>query len=746
MIDLLAKQNEHLQTIVNLMKTDRLMQLAQTYGIKEIDKEDNKATETLGEISSDIKSSIKQENLHYNAEHSIITDYRKEDVKEQEKLNKHNDDIAKKHLEALKNIQKGIEKNGFRDIADKAKGEPVHTTFKEDWGNLKDKFSSMKDKVKGVTVGGVLKGAKDTILSTVSPRYADKLDYIRNEKNLDNKKTDKELEQDYDQRSKALQANKENERELLKRKGSLTEEEYLKGNKDWAPTYLENKAKIGETLKQTDSRYRLDDIKETHAMKEETPLKKSVNNIAEVATEQAGSIPPMMTSNISAEDEIEANRATKLYQDTQLEHSKTQNETLTKQLEVQKTILELLKSKLKDSESSETDGTDGIGLPDIDLGRNKPTGRIRGKSKRAQNKGTIKSRRTQARRTKMTNAKGNIPKGIVPEVTPTAKGVSSVGDIVPEVKPSNGKGLLSESKTGVKEGAKKAITALGETALGKSVLGGVAKASKSVSPALSKTLESSKKVLGWLGKVPGLGTILTAADIYMRIDDLDEQVKNGTLPESEYKQEVTKAIGSALGSTGGALAGAALGTFAGGPIGMVLGGIGGAIGGEHVGEMVADKLFDIVSSGEEPPITTPKTEKITPATTEQIKPEGYQPYTPKPEDAISTKIRPVITGNETEAELDAMNKALGYTVEDIKPTKPTKANPLTVVPRTADSIYNQSAETTSSSTPATAPVINNISAPNNTVNNSSSKSPMKVDIKNPESSVNNMFASRQRFL
>ena len=90
-----------------------------------------------------------------------------------------------------------------------------------------------------------------------------------------------------------------------------------------------------------------------------------------------------------------------------------------------------------------------------------------------------------------------------------------------------------------------------------------------------------------------------------------------------------------------------------------------------------------------------------------------------------------------------MNKSLGYTVEDV--AKPSKANPLTVVPRTADSIYNQSAETTSSSTPAAAPVINNISAPNNTVNNSSSKSPMKIDVKNPESSVNNMFASRQRF-
>ena len=223
---------------------------------------------------------------------------------------------------------------------------------------------------------------------------------------------------------------------------------------------------------------------------------------------------------------------------------------------------------------------------------------------------------------------------------------------------------------------------------------------------------------------------------------------------------------------------------------------------------------------------------------EQVTPEsqGYQEYTPKPEDSIATPTKPVITGNETEAELDAMNKSLGYTVEDVakphsqmtaeeiedarderefanlenkasqldktgltegkfeagelvkleQPTKatpevdlgdkgwinpqeettprpsieqqlnnldaqqvtpeqPTKANPLTVVPRTADSIYNQSAETVPSASPSTVPVINNISAPNNTVNNSTSKAPMKIDVKNPESSVNNMFAGRQRF-
>ena len=362
MIDLLAKQNEHLLSIVNLMKTDRLMQLAQTYGISEIDKESGKEESTLLEISESIKTGLKQENQHYNEEHSLITEYRKDDGKDQEKLNKLDDDRAKKHLDALKKIQIGIDKNNnFRDIADKAKGEPVHTTFKEDFGNLKDKFSSMKDKVKNATVGGVLKGAKDTILSAVSPRYADKLDYIKNEKSLDNKKSDKDLEKDYDERSKALQANKENEKELVKRRGSLTEEEFLKGNKDWAPTYLENKAKIGETLKQTDSRYRLDDVKETPVGREELPLRKSVNNIAEVASEQADDIQPMMASNISNEDEIEANRATKLYQDTQLEHSETQNETLTEQLDTQKEILDILKKPVAEGNAPVTSDGGGIG-------------------------------------------------------------------------------------------------------------------------------------------------------------------------------------------------------------------------------------------------------------------------------------------------------------------------------------------------------------------------------------------------
>ena len=635
MIDLLAKQNEHLLSIVNLMKTDRLMQLAQTYGINEIDKESDKEEHTLLEISESIKTGLQQENQHYRDDHSIITEYRKEDNKDQEKLNKLDDDRAKKHLEALKKIQIGIEKNNFRDIADKAKGEPVHTTFKEDLGNIKDMFSSMKDKVKGATVGGVLKGAKDTILSSVSPRYADKLDYMKNERNLDNKKSDKDLEQDYDERSKALQANKENEKELVKRRGSLSEEEFLKGNKDWAPTYLENKANIGETLKQTDSRYRLDDVKETPVGREDLPLKKSVNNIAEVATEQADDIQPMMASNISNEDEIEANRATKLYQDTQLEHSETQNETLTEQLDIQKEILDILKKPVAEGNAPASSGS-GIDLSGAGTVANKAGGFL----KKA---GSIASKAA----------------GVL--AAPLAVGVIGAGIA------RAGAEVYSDS---FGEGGFDVVKKLQDD--------------KIIDYNATIAGFNPSEVLDWEGlqKVPP--------------EDIKKLLDSGV----EFSPEDTDKI---------------------------------------------KKIYEqsVITGGKDAGTAKPATPEGTKP--EQVIPEsqGYQEYTPKPEDSIATPTRPVITGNETEAELDAMNKSLGYTVEDV--AKPSKANPLTVVPKTADSIYNQSAETTSSSTPAAAPVINNISAPNNTVNNSSSKSPMKIDVKNPESSVNNMFEGRQRF-
>ena len=645
MIDLLAKQNEHLLSIVNLMKTDRLMQLAQTYGINEIDKESDKEEHTLLEISESIKTGLQQENQHYRDDHSIITEYRKEDNKDQEKLNKLDDDRAKKHLEALKKIQIGIEKNNFRDIADKAKGEPVHTTFKEDLGNIKDMFSSMKDKVKGATVGGVLKGAKDTILSSVSPRYADKLDYMKNERNLDNKKSDKDLEQDYDERSKALQANKENEKELVKRRGSLSEEEFLKGNKDWAPTYLENKANIGETLKQTDSRYRLDDVKETPVGREDLPLKKSVNNIAEVATEQADDIQPMMASNISNEDEIEANRATKLYQDTQLEHSETQNETLTEQLDIQKEILDILKKPVAEGNAPASSGS-GIDLSGAGTVANKAGGFL----KKA---GSIASKAA----------------GVL--AAPLAVGVIGAGIA------RAGAEVYSDS---FGEGGFDVVKKLQDD--------------KIIDYNATIAGFNPSEVLDWEGlqKVPP--------------EDIKKLLDSGVEFSPEDTDKIKK-IYTQSEITGGKDAG------------------------------TAKSVTPEGTKSEQVTLEGTKSEQVIPES------QGYQEYTPKPEDSIATPTRPVITGNETEAELDAMNKSLGYTVEDV--AKPSKANPLTVVPKTADSIYNQSAETTSSSTPAAAPVINNISAPSNTVNNSSSKSPMKIDVKNPESSVNNMFAGRQRF-
>ena len=111
MKDLLAKQNEHLEIIANLMKTDRLMQLAQTYGIREIDKEDSHSSDKLDEIASSIR---------------LATDSQKDERRERKDRYKQEDETGKKHLDELKKIQTTlVEKNNLRNIADKSKDTPI---------------------------------------------------------------------------------------------------------------------------------------------------------------------------------------------------------------------------------------------------------------------------------------------------------------------------------------------------------------------------------------------------------------------------------------------------------------------------------------------------------------------------------------------------------------------------------------------------------------------------------------------
>ena len=79
--------------------------------------------------------------------------------------------------------------------------------------------------------------------------------------------------------------------------------------------------------------------------------------------------------------------------------------------------------------------------------------------------------------------------------------------------------------------------------------------------------------------------------------------------------------------------------------------------------------------------------------------------------------------------------------------KPQQLNPAQMDTNTplseADSVYNKSAEI--SPTGNSAPVTNNIGGSTTNVNNSSSSTVMKNEVKNLELTVNRLFSERQKF-
>lgn len=116
----------------------------------------------------------------------------------------------------------------------------------------------------------------------------------------------------------------------------------------------------------------------------------------------------------------------------------------------------------------------------------------------------------------------------------------------------------------------------------------------------SKLAKGGAKLLGFLKSVPGLAAIGAGADLIMRISDVNAKLEANEIPETEYRKEITKAIGGAAASGLLPILGASLGSFI-GPIGTITGGLVGAgaaiMGGDKVGEYIGEKAYDYFVEG-----------------------------------------------------------------------------------------------------------------------------------------------------
>ena len=181
-----------------------------------------------------------------------------------------------------------------------------------------------------------------------------------------------------------------------------------------------------------------------------------------------------------------------------------------------------------------------------------------------------------------------------------ANGGDSGGGILGGILGAGSLDALSKAKSFLKGGAKAA------TGAAKGLAEGAAKSATKV----SKLLESSKGILKFLEKIPGLSLIAAGASLIYDVKTAIDRHEAGEIDDNELKKEVIGAVGGGLGGLGGAEVGSILGgavgsvvPAAGTLVGGILGGAAGFFGGEKLGKYAAEKMFDYFQGGKdvEPP-------------------------------------------------------------------------------------------------------------------------------------------------
>ena len=441
----------------------------------------------------------------------------------------------------------------------------------------------------------------------------------------------------------------------------------------------------------------------------------------------------MVNANLSTkESDIETVRATKTYQDTQIDNDIKQTDILTEQLDVQKSILE--KVDLISKKPDPTSTGDGIGGP-LETIADVATGTPRGKGK---GKGTPKGK---SKFGKFAGKAGSFLKGGIATVAGMAieaggqaitdGGNRDVGDVV-----STAGSVAQGAGTGAMIGS--ALGPVG-TAIGAGA-GAVMGAAQGFSDSFGE------------GGLELINELRDKDAISYPIFGTTPTVEKWDVIEKLSPEKIQTLIGS----------------------------------NEFEGKDL-EHLNQLLNAPTKPEAVTPeatKPEAVTPESTEATKPEAVTPESTKPEAVTpeATRVEPVsppestsshqqshtrtINGRVVEDEksingvitrsLDPSNigsNAVPMTMETLEQNKkdffdkpeavtPSKINASAPVSE-ANMVYNKSAEI--SPTGNSAPVTNNIGGSTTNVNNSSSSTVMKNEVKNLELTVNRLFSERQKF-
>ena len=165
-------------------------------------------------------------------------------------------------LERIKKVLVDTRADQQKENDLRAQSERVTTTLGQKFNSFKDALSNIKksfsDKDTGKITGkSALAGMSNQIGNVFSQRHVDRNEFLKTEKALGSGYSDERLKRNFNVKNETLLKHRQNEKNLEDNRGSASKEEFLASNSDQAKAYLEEKKKLDKILSAVDTRYRM---------------------------------------------------------------------------------------------------------------------------------------------------------------------------------------------------------------------------------------------------------------------------------------------------------------------------------------------------------------------------------------------------------------------------------------------------------------------------------------------------------